>query len=87
LQNFLERAVILSTGAVLHLPKQELSGLFEDATSDVTRTLADAERQHINEVLKQTRGVVGGRYGAAARLGVARTTLMYRMQKLGIQTV
>lgn len=86
LQNFLERAVILSTGAVLHLPKQELSELFEDATSDVTRTLADAERQHINAVLKQTQGVVGGRYGAAARLGVARTTLLYRMQKLGIQT-
>jgi len=85
LQNFLERAVILSTGPVLHLPKQELSGLFEDRTSDVTRTLADAERQHINEVLKQTRGVVGGRDGAAARLGVARTTLMYRMHKLGIQ--
>jgi len=87
LQNFLERAVILSTGPVLHLPQHELSGLFEDITPDVTRTLAEAERQHITDVLKQTRGVVGGRNGAAARLGVARTTLLYRIHKLGIHLV
>jgi len=87
LQNFVERAVILSTGSVLHLPQCELNGLIEDQTPDVTRTLADAERRHISEVLKQTRGVVGGREGAAARLGVARTTLLYRMHKLGIPAV
>ena len=48
------------------------------------RTLAEAERVHIVDVLGQTRGVVGGRGGAAARLGMKRTTLLYRMQKLGI---
>jgi transcriptional regulator with GAF, ATPase, and Fis domain len=53
-------------------------------TPAAVRTLADAERDHISEALRQTRGVVGGREGAAVRLGVARTTLLYRMQKLGI---
>jgi len=65
-KNFLERAVVLSTGSVLHLPQRELNDLFEDKTSDVARTLA--ERYHISEVLKQTRRVVGGRDGAAVRL-------------------
>ncbi len=45
---------------------------------------ADVERNHILHVLREVNGVVGGREGAAARLGVARTTLLYRMQKLGI---
>jgi formate hydrogenlyase transcriptional activator len=84
LQNFLERAVILSTGQTLHLPSSELISLVKGRSPDSGRTLAEAERIHINEVLRQSRGVVGGRHGAAARLGVARTTLLYRMQKLGI---
>ena len=48
------------------------------------RTLAEAERVHILKVLQQSGGVVGGRNGAAARLGMARTTLIFRMRKLGI---
>jgi len=53
-------------------------------TPGVGRTLAEAERDHIVAVLRQAGGVVGGRNGAAARLGLARTTLVYRMRKLGI---
>ncbi len=84
LQNFLERAVILSTGPILHLPHSELKALVHDWTPAAACTLADAERNHISAVLRQTGGVVGGRDGAAARLGVARTTLLYRMHKLGL---
>ena len=84
LQNVLERAIISSPGKVLHLPHCELKGLVQDRTPSTARTLADAERIHISEVLRQSGGVVGGRQGAAARLGVARTTLLYKMQKLGI---
>jgi formate hydrogenlyase transcriptional activator len=55
-----------------------------DAKAGTTQTLAEAERCHILSVLDQTNGVVAGRNGAASRLGLPRTTLMYRMQKLGI---
>jgi DNA-binding NtrC family response regulator len=48
------------------------------------RTLADAERAHIVETLRETNGIVGGRSGAAARLGLPRTTLIARMQRLGL---
>jgi hypothetical protein len=51
------------------------------------RTLADAERAHITAILHETQGLVGGPRGAAAQLGVARTTLISRMQRLGISTV
>jgi formate hydrogenlyase transcriptional activator len=84
LQNLMERAVILTTGPFLRLPHGELRHLVKRDTPAAVRTLADAERDHITEALRQTRGVVGGREGAAVRLGVARTTLLYRMQKLGI---
>jgi formate hydrogenlyase transcriptional activator len=84
LQNVIERAVILSPGPALQLAHRELKHLVKCETPAAMRTLADAERDHIQQVLKQARGVVGGRNGAAARLGVARTTLLYRMQKLGI---
>jgi len=84
LQNVMERAIILSQGPVLQLPRREVTHLVKTETPAPIRTLADAERHHIQEVLRQARGVVGGRNGAAARLGVARTTLLYRMQKLGI---
>jgi hypothetical protein len=49
------------------------------------RTLAEAEREHILDVLKQTDGLIGGQYGAASRLGLPRTTLVYKMRKLGIE--
>ena len=53
-----------------------------DAVAD---TLADAEREHILDVLKQTDGLIGGQCGAATRLGLPRTTLVYKMRKLGIE--
>jgi formate hydrogenlyase transcriptional activator len=87
LQNVLERAVILSAGPNLLLPHLELKGLIQDKLASAPLTLADAERYHINEVLRQSGGVVGGKCGAAARLGVARTTLMHRMHKLGLRAL
>ena len=50
-----------------------------------SRTLAAAERDHILEVLRQTDGTIGGQQGAAVRLGLPRTTLVYKMRKLGIE--
>jgi formate hydrogenlyase transcriptional activator len=83
LQNFIERAVIMTSGAVLRPHIAELKT--QNATAAVPlRTLADAERAHILATLDDTNWVVGGRNGAAARLGVPRTTLIARMQKLGI---
>jgi formate hydrogenlyase transcriptional activator len=84
LQNFLERSVILSSGPVLHAPLSDLRGVTETRTPPGRLTLADAERAHIVEVLREVDWVVGGRRGAAARLGLPRTTLLHRMHKLGI---
>jgi formate hydrogenlyase transcriptional activator len=84
LQNFVERAVILSNGPILRPPLGEPKVLTSNRAPPVARTLREAERDHIVEVLRQTGGVVGGRRGAAARLGLKRTTLQFRMQKLGI---
>ena len=84
LQNFIERAVIMSSGPDLRLPFGELKHLIKSDTPSAIRSLAEAERDHIVETLRQVGWVVGGRDGAAARLGVARTTLLYRMRKLGI---
>jgi formate hydrogenlyase transcriptional activator len=81
LQNFIERAVIMTQGAVL---RPRLADLRKRAVSTVVRTLAEAERAHIAATLRETDWVIGGRYGAAARLGVPRTTLIYRMHKLGL---
>ena len=85
LQNFIERAVVLSTGSVLHPGLTELKSLPRQASPAVVRTLAEAERDHIREVLDQTNWLIGGLHGAAARLGLPRTTLIYRMRKLGIE--
>jgi len=84
LQNFVERAVILSSGRVLHAPLGDLQRSFEMQTPAARLTLADAERAHILEVLREVDWVVGGRRGAAVRLGLPRTTLLHRMHKLGI---
>ncbi len=83
LQNFIERAVILSSGHVLSAPLGDLKRT-EGSASASGMTLADAERAHILEVLRSVDWVVGGRRGAAVRLGLPRTTLLHRMQKLGI---
>ncbi len=85
LQNFIERAVILSPGKVLRAPLGDLKAFIKSEEPCGLRTLADAERDHIVEALRQAGGIVGGPGGAAARLGVARTTLLYRMRKLGIE--
>jgi formate hydrogenlyase transcriptional activator len=84
LQNFIERAVILSSGPVLSAPLGDLKVFTEAQTPSSGLTLADAERSHILEVLRQVDWVVGGRRGAAVRLGLPRTTLLHRMHKLGI---
>ena len=80
LQNYLERAVILTTGRVLHMP--ELSSPV--ATQQEPVTLRQWERAHILKALKETNWVVGGAFGAAARLGLRRTTLIDRMRKNGL---
>jgi formate hydrogenlyase transcriptional activator len=86
LQNFIERAVVLSPGSVLRLPPMDLKLMTKQSPSAAaSRTLAEAEREHILDVLKQTDGLIGGLHGAASRLGLPRTTLVYKMQKLGIE--
>jgi formate hydrogenlyase transcriptional activator len=84
LQNIIERAVILSSGPVLCVPLGDLKQFTEAKTPAASRTLVEAERAHILEVLRQVGWVVGGRRGAAVRLGLPRTTLLHRMHKLGI---
>ena len=81
LQNFIERSVILSSGAVLSGSLPELTG---PSKFFAPVTLEEAERSHILHILEQTEGVIGGRDGAAARLGLARTTLISKMRRLGV---
>jgi formate hydrogenlyase transcriptional activator len=81
LQNFIERSVILSNSAVLRGSLPELTRPFKVSGAV---TLDEAERSHILQTLQQTEGVVGGRDGAAARLGLPRTTLISKMRRLGI---
>jgi formate hydrogenlyase transcriptional activator len=83
LQNFIERSVIVSAGPVLRPPLAELKRCPEVLSMGAI-TLEDAEREHIRKTLEQTRWVVAGPNGAAARLGIKRSTLYFRMQKLGI---
>jgi formate hydrogenlyase transcriptional activator len=82
LQNFIERSVILTRGAELQAPVRELVNKRLPIPS--VRTLADAERAHIIATLRKTNWAVGGRNGAATRLGLVRTTLIAKMRKLGI---
>ncbi len=84
LQNLIERAVIVSPGPVLRIPLGELKGHAETGARPV-QTLEEAERQHILQALEQSKWVIGGPAGAAARLGLKRSTLQFRMAKLGIQ--
>jgi formate hydrogenlyase transcriptional activator len=82
LQNVIERAVIMTVGPALELKAPEL--LRRTSGLAPARTLADAERAHIVAVLRETNWIVGGRRGAAAQLGVPRTTLITMMQRHGI---
>jgi transcriptional regulator with GAF, ATPase, and Fis domain len=84
LQNFIERAVLFSPGSVLRLPL-DLKQAVKQSSESVARTLADADREHILETLKQADWMIGGQDGAAHRLGLPRTTLIYKMRKLGIE--
>jgi formate hydrogenlyase transcriptional activator len=83
LQNFIERSVILSVGSALRAPLAELKRSLEPESPGAI-TLEQAERDHIRKTLEYTRWVVAGPHGAAARLGMKRSTLYFRMQKLGI---
>jgi formate hydrogenlyase transcriptional activator len=83
LQNIIERAVILSSGSVLNVPLGELKASAE-VPGKAPQTLEEAERRHILKALEETHWIVGGPHGAAARLGMKRSTLQFRMQKLRI---
>jgi formate hydrogenlyase transcriptional activator len=85
LQNFIERAVLFSPGSVLRLPL-DFKQTVKQSSETASRTLAEADRAHILETLQQTDWMIGGQDGAANRLGLARTTLIYKMRKLGIET-
>src|SRR5271166_2300459 len=86
LQNVIERAVILSPGPSLQVPLGDLQPAPAQAQVPAAApgTLADAERDHILGVLRETGWVLGGPNGAAARLGMKRTTLQSKIKKLGI---
>jgi formate hydrogenlyase transcriptional activator len=85
LQHIIARAVILSPGPVLRLVLDELPQSQPAPGSPAgARTLEEVEREHILRVLQDTKWVVGGPHGAAARLGLRRTTLLYRLERLGI---
>jgi len=85
LQNFIERGVILSTSSVFQPP---FAPLLRKATAIVAgrKTLEDAMREHILQALDQTKWILGGRQGTAAYLGLARTTLIAKMRRLGIES-
>ena len=90
LQNLIERAVILSSGKRIQVPPSELKRA--DACRDLAGqsaaagvvTLREVEREHILRALAQTNWIIGGKQGAAARLGLKRTTLCSKMERMGI---
>ena len=84
LQNFIECSVILTPGGTLRCPLARLRSAVQIDSSKQSGTLDDVNREHILRTLQQTRGVIMGPNGAAARLGIKRTTLYARMRKLGI---
>ena len=86
LQNVIERAVILSPGPSLQVPPSDLPPAATPVQGPTAAavTLADAEREHILAALRDTGWVVAGPKGAAARLGMKRSTLQKKMKKLGI---
>jgi DNA-binding NtrC family response regulator len=83
LENFIERSVILTEGKVLQAPLSEL--IPEQRVSQLLDSrLESADREHIQRVLRECRGVVSGPRGAAEKLGLKRTTLQSKMKKLRI---
>jgi len=85
LENFIERAVILTRGETLQVPLSELKPVPGEVAAGAG-SLEDADREHILRALKASKGVIGGPKGAATRLGLKRTTLLYKMKKLGIES-
>jgi len=83
LQNFIERAVILSPGTCLRPPLEELTKAAQVSLPNWS-TLEEMEREHMVRALRESNWVISGPNGAAARLGMKRTTLMYRIRKLKI---
>ncbi len=83
LENFIERAVILTPGSTLRAPLAELAKIEEDAMP--SPSFHAAEREHILRVLRESKGMIGGRGGAAEKLGLKRTTLNSKLRKLGIE--
>jgi len=84
LQNFIERAVILSPGSALRPPLAELKQVAVRTPSAEISTLEEMEREHVLRAIRASNWVIGGPTGAAARLGMKRTTLAYRIRKLNI---
>jgi formate hydrogenlyase transcriptional activator len=83
LENFIERSVILTEGTALRAPLAELQAE-SSASGSAEHSLEGAEREHIVRVLRETGGLISGPMGAAHRLGLKRTTLQSKMQRLGI---
>jgi formate hydrogenlyase transcriptional activator len=84
LQNFIERAVILSPGTSLRAPLHELTQKAVQSSQTTLSTVEEMERSHVLRALKESNWIIGGPKGAAAKLGMKRTTLTYRIRKLGI---
>ncbi|MFY9610152.1 MAG: sigma 54-interacting transcriptional regulator [Blastocatellia bacterium] len=84
LQNLIERAVILSRGPMLEVPQAELKPPKPETNQTNSSTLEAVEREHILRILRDSNWVIGGPAGAAARLGLNRTTLNNRLRKLAI---
>jgi formate hydrogenlyase transcriptional activator len=85
LENFVERSVILSPGSVLQAPLSELQKAVEEGNGGRSVKLRDKERERILQVLRECHGKLGGPDGAAARLGLKRTTLQSKLDQLGIK--
>jgi formate hydrogenlyase transcriptional activator len=81
LENFIERSVILTDGTALRAPLAEFHA---ETSGSAEHSLEGTEREHIIRVLRETDGVISGPTGAARRLGLKRTTLQSKMQRLGI---
>ena len=84
LQNFIERAVILSPGSALHPPLAELKEAEVQPSGKELSTMEEMEREHVLRAVRASNWMIGGPNGAAARLGMKRTTLAYRIRKLNI---
>src|SRR5580698_7911912 len=88
LQNFVEHGVIVTKGQIFQPALSQLhsdKAVSQNGKIASTKTLEDATRDHVLQTLEDTQWVVGGRHGAAARLGIARTTLIAKMRRLGLE--